>query len=266
MWFRGAIASGSIDTDLQVPNLAVVITLEEHEDTEGNSWADISYRTSAERTLTIAPANATDGIVGGQVLREERTPCGNDVKYGSWSTFSFCQFDVATTGFGGSATPLTPPTVTWTVGGKPVWGSQGTVDVPFDGSEFTLEYTIDPVSFELALTSRGGERYSTEVTATATEAGGGAAVSASATFNALGYFEGYSPEDKALVLACISRIGEEHRIPIPRRFRRPDPDPRFEIDIDQWRQETINQIRTQLQLDTRTERALTDIVRLQAPG
>ena len=172
VWYRGAVVAGSIDTDLVVATRPVVITLEGWSDDPDNSYADIAYRAAAERAVSITPANASDGIVGGSAIREERTPCGDVITWGSWSTQSFCQFRIATTGFGGTA--AMPPTVVWSVAGTTLGPGSGTVAVPFDGVEFSLEYVIDPISYELGLTARGGEKYSAALVATATEAGGGA--------------------------------------------------------------------------------------------
>jgi hypothetical protein len=74
-----------------------------------------------------------------------------------------------TTGFGGGGEPAaTPGTVAWTVGGVPVAGNSDSVDVPFGEVSFAVEYTIDHIGFELALTSRGGERFEAPVVVTVT--------------------------------------------------------------------------------------------------
>ena len=123
VWYRGAVVAGSIDTDLVVATRPVVITLEGWSDDPDNSYADIAYRAAAERAVSITPANASDGIVGGSAIREERTPCGDVITWGSWSTQSFCQFRIATTGFGGTA--AMPPTVAWSVAGTTLGRERG---------------------------------------------------------------------------------------------------------------------------------------------
>jgi hypothetical protein len=261
VWYRGSVVRGSTDTDLEVATLPIVVTLEGFDDAEDDSWADISYQQSATRAITITAANASDDIIGGQVIRDERTPCDDNVKYGSWSTQSFCQFRVSTTGFAGTASA--PPTITWTVAGTSLSPGQGSVNVPFDGVEFALEYVIDPISYELGLTARGGERFSVALVATAVEAGGGASSQAGATFNSLGYFDGYSPEDKDTIGRCLARIVDEHHIPMPQRFRRPDPGPMFQVDTEGWREGTLQLIHTDVHLDQETMQALEHIVQMQ---
>ena len=211
VWYRGAVVAGSIDTDLVVATRPVVITLEGWSDDPDNSYAEIAYRAAAERAVSITPANASDGIVGGSAIREERTPCGDVITWGSWSTQSFCQFRIATTGFGGTA--AMPPTVAWSVAGTTLGGNAGTVAVPFDGVEFSLEYVIDPISFELGLTARGGEKYTAALVATATEAGR----------RRLGVGGGELHLARLLRGLCAGRPGEA--VALPRRHRRRAPHP-----------------------------------------
>lgn len=260
IWFRGSVVAGSVDTDLAVATKPVVITLDGYEDGD-DGWADVTYSQTAERRIVIARANASDDIVGGSAIEERRTPCGDPITYGSWSTQSFCQFRVATTGFAG--TGGAPPNVIWEVAGTVLTGLGGTALVPFDGASFFVEYAIDPISHELGLTSRGGEKYAAALTATAVEAGGGATAAATDTFAALGYFDGLSPDDAATLAQCLARIADEHRIPLPWRFRRPGPDPRFEVDPDAWGMQALDVIDTQLRFDAPAADALAHVVRLQ---
>jgi len=268
VWFRGMIACGSVDTDFQLLTQPIVIALKAFNDEPSIGWADIQYRIiSADRLISITLENSSEDVVGGRKLRDETTPCGDVLAFGTWFTSTFCKYRVATTGFGGAAVPLRPPTINWTVAGKPLLGANGNVTVPFGGVDFTLDYAIDPVSFELSLTSRSGERYTTQVVATANEAGGGGSASATVEFNAPGYYDGYTPEDEAKLIKCLGEQLKKKfpkRIPIRWRFVRPKPDPKFEINFERWRNRALDMVKS-AQIDLESERALTQLINLQGP-
>ena len=63
--------------------------------------------------------------------------------------------------------------ILWKVSGISLTPGQSFINVKGTGGVFTVDYSIDPVTQELSLNSRGGEQYSVPVEVTATEPGGG---------------------------------------------------------------------------------------------
>ena len=262
VWYRGSILPGAVDTDLTVAGRALVITLDEVESIDGApGWAAISYQRATSRAATIRAINRQEITLGGSAIRTEHTPCGDEVTWGTWSTATSCQYEIATTGFGGEA--ASSPAVTWSVGGRVLPGGQGRVDVPFEGSEYGLDYTIDAVSFELGLsTALGGQRFDAAVVATVTL--GTETASASTVFSSRGYYDGYSPEDQMVVNRCLKRIldvGNNYRQ--THRFHIPVPDPGPEL-VGRWRDQALRQTH-ELHLDAATVHALEQLIHLQAP-
>ena len=186
---------------------------------------DLAVTVGAGRAVEIVPGYHSDDMVGvvGE-LRPSTTPCGDAIREGSFATATTSQFSVRAAGFGGGGEPgATPPTAAWTVGGVPVSGTGGKIDVPVGDVTFEVEYTVDPVVFELGLTSRGGERYETPVTVIVT--GGGSTATASTTFSALGWFDGIHPDDIGIFSNCLRRIIGKYRVVVAPPFRKPSPDP-----------------------------------------
>ncbi len=216
-WYRGAIPTVSVDNDLAVASTPLVVRTVAIAD----DGVDLSVTAGAARAVEIVRGIHSDDMVG--VIGDLQTPglCG--VRRGTFAMSTFSQFRVRTTGFGGAGEPgATPPTVAWTVGGMPVSGNNGSVAVPFGDVSFAVEFTIDPVVFELALTSRGGERFEAPVVVTVT--GDGATATATATFTALGWFDGVHPEDAEKLGDCLKRVSDRFRV-VPTPFRRPTPSP-----------------------------------------
>jgi hypothetical protein len=199
--------------------------------------------------------------------QEILTPCLDRIRTGSFATSTFSQFGVHTSGFGGGGEPgVTPATVAWTVGGVSATGTSGTVDVPVDEVTFTVEYTIDPVVFELALTSRGGERFETPVVVTVT--GGGTTATASAIFTAQGWLDGIHPEDLGTLGRCLAEISDRYHV-VPGPFRKPTPNPPWATlsarrQAEQlWFDRAIRLISKTPGLDAAGRSAFGQIVRLQ---
>ncbi len=222
VWYRGAVPTHSPDTDVTVATTPLVVrTVAADPD---RRWVDVSVTAGAVSAAEIVRGLQSDGVVGpvGD-LQETRTPCGDPVRRGTFATATTAAFGVRSTGFGGSGVPVDPqPTVSWSVGGVPVAAPGGTVDVHVDGAVFTLDYTVEPETAELVLTSRGGERY--ETPAVVTVSGGGTTSSATAVFTAPGWVEGIHPDDVAKLGDCLARVAQRYqRMPAP--FRRPTPEP-----------------------------------------
>ncbi len=256
VWYRGGVPMNGIDFDFQLSGSALTITLEAFENDDNGCWADISWALGSTRSATIQIGDPIITPLGQSGSKEGRTPCGDVTTKVTWSTSTLTFFSVRTLGFGGSPLPGTQPTIAWHVDGTPVSAPSGTVDILFNGSTFALEYTIDPLTFELGVTSRGGERLEASVDVIASEAGGRPSSSGSARFEAEGWHEEYTPESVAVIARCIDRLNRYVVVedgPItphgPGPVERPDP-----IHIRQFAEEIrsgglVLHPRTQIQVD-----------------
>jgi hypothetical protein len=234
-WYRGSIPTVSVDRDLAVAMTPLVVRADVG---PNGDWVDLAVSMAAARAVEIVRGHHSDDMVGvvGE-LQQSTTPCGDVIRKGSFATSTTSQFSLRTTGFGGVGEPaVTPATVTWTVGGVPVSGLRGSVDVPVGEVTFAVQYTIDPAVFELELTSRGGERFETPVVVTVT--GDGATATAAATFTALGWFDGIHPEDVETLGTCLGRIARRYRV-AHRPFRKPSPDPPWATPLLRRRAELL---------------------------
>lgn len=264
IWYRGSIPNVSVDPDVAVPSTSLVVSAAN----AGDEGVDLSVSVGAARSVEIERGNHSDDMVGvvGE-LQNTITLCGDPVRKGTFATSTFSQFGVRTAGFGAGGGPGLPAaSVLWTVGGVPVTETSGTVEVPFEGAIFSVGYTIDPVVFELALTSRGGERFEAPVVVTVT--GDGTTLMASDTFTAPGWFEGIHPEDEKTVGECLKRIADRFRV-VPTPFRKPTPQPPWGTlqDRRQTEQLWLNKTRQLIDelpaLDAEARDALRQFVQLQ---
>ncbi|GAA1942725.1 hypothetical protein [Agromyces allii] len=228
IWYRGVVPLNSIDTDVAVDSSNLTVTIVGVD--PDRTWVDLRVSNGpANRTVTVASrlrSEDTLGVVGTETT--EQTPCGDTVRRGTYATSTLEIFTVSTVGFGGIGQPAaTAPTATWTVGGVPVTGGSGVVQVPFDGSTFAVDYTIDPVTFELGLTSPGGIRLGADVVCTVADQIGAAI--GQTRFEAEGWFEGYNGDDFPKVIACWTRRIKDLDIRVkPGEFEKPTPDPKFD--------------------------------------
>jgi hypothetical protein len=268
VWYRGSIPTVSPDSDVAVASTPLVVRVENID--PDDDWVDVSVTAGAARRVDIVRGNHSDDMVGvvGE-LQHTITPCGDPIRKGTFATSTFSQFGVRTSGFGGGGEPgATPATVAWTVGGVAATGASGTIDVPVDGVTLAVEYTIDAVVSELALTSRGGERFETPVVVTVT--GDGTTATASATFTALGWFDGIHPEDVDVLGSCLGRIADRYKV-VPPPFRKPTPEPVWASLVVRrraeqlWFSDAIRLINEMPALDAAGRAALGQIVRLQVP-
>jgi hypothetical protein len=269
VWYRGSIPTVSVDRDVAVASTSLVVSAAN----AGADGVDVSVTTGAVRRVEIVRGNHSDNMMGviGE-LQNTTTLCGDPVRKGTFATSTFSQFGVRTTGFGGGGGPGVPAlTVKWTVGGVSVGAGPyaaltGTVEVPFGDVTFSVEYVIDPAVFELALTSRGGERFEVPVVVTVT--GDGTTLTASDTFTAPGWFDGLHPEDEEIVGECLKGIADRYRV-VPTLFRRPTPEPPWGTLLVRrqtkqlWLDKTMRLVDELPGLDAQARSALRQFVQLQ---
>ena len=265
VWYRGSVPTVSPDADVAVATTPLVVGIEDID--PDRTWVAVSVTAGAARRVELTRGNHSDNVVGVVgTLQQTTTPCGDAIRKGTFATSTFDQFRIRTTGFGGGGGPGAPQTtVAWTVGGVPATGNSGTVNVPYDGATFAVQYTIDPVVFELALTSRGGERFEAPVVVTVT--GDGASATASTTFTAQGWFDGVHPDDAPALARCLRGIFERYRA-VPPVFRKPTPEPGWSLKVREefqrlWYGQVVRQINEAPALDAAGRTALRQLVGLQ---
>ncbi len=267
VWYRGSVPAISADSDVAVAMTPLVVGIEAID--QDRKWVEVSVTTGAARRVELTRGNHSDDVVGvvGE-LQSTTTPCGDPIRKGTFATQTFSQFGVRTAGFGGGGAPGVPgPTITWTVGGVPVSGNNGSVDVPFDGVTFAVQFSIDPVVFELALTSRGGERF--EVPVVVTVAGDGTTATASTTFTAQGWIDGVHPDDAATLSRCLRRVFDRYHN-VPPVFRKPTPEPQWSLKVRDevqrlWYGQVVRVINQTPALDIAGQTMMRQLVGLQVP-
>jgi hypothetical protein len=208
-WYRGRVlVPTETDTDVAPGFTPLVVRVTWVADDK--TAVEVEVTTSAEREIEIERAVFTSELAMNN--GETRiTPCGDEIVWAQRTIQTTTHFIPSSRGFGGTGEPrVASPIIAWTVGGVlvPQVAGWGSLEVPTSEGSFTVEYdlTLDPA--RLVLVSRGGERYETEVRATATEPGGAFGHFAIAAFDPRGWTEGLSAEDVEKLARCLrSRLG-----------------------------------------------------------
>jgi hypothetical protein len=108
---------------------------------------------------------------------------------------------------------------------------------------FTVQYELDPATAVLVLVGRGGERYTADVVATATDPGGGDVVNATALFDPIGWTEGFTAADLDKLDRCMARRFQEVRIRPRDWLVPPDRNPERQRAVDR-----INEARLRIMI------------------
>lgn len=238
-WYRGRIlVPVEIDSDLAVSGTPLVVRVTSSFVDEGYVELEITSRSTRGIDLT---RRGDDDIIHGNNIQEMGTPCGDEIVHADWITQSTYFYRAITYGYGGEGAPdAAAPGLAWTVGGVAVPPGAGSLNVPTAEGVFTVDYAIDPVTAELTLSSRGGERYKAAVVVTATEPGGGSPMTASSAFEPLGFYTGFRPGDLGVLDRCMRKYLEHADLQPYELLIPPGPDP-FRA---QWR-DRLNQTRVQ---------------------
>jgi hypothetical protein len=211
-WYGGRVVVPT-ETDTDVAPIFTPLVVRVTWVAEDNSAADVEVTTSAAREVEIRPKVFTAELAANNP-EVRHSPCGDELIWATRIQQTTMHFTVSTRGYGGTGDPgVTSPQITWTVGGITIPSVQGSgsIEVPTTEGTFTVKYdlTLDPAV--LVLVGRGGERYSTEVKATATEPDGDFGHFAVAMFSPVGWTEGFGPDDLDKLTACLkSRFGRVH--------------------------------------------------------
>ncbi len=239
-WYRGRILVPlELDSDLVVAGTPLTVQVEAADVEAGT--VDIAVTTGLARGINIHSHGHSDiiTVINPQTMG---TPCGDSITYGTYITQSQYFFQPVSYGFGGVGAPDAAPLIArWTIAGIAASGATGSVNAPTPDGTFTIEYALDPVTAELSLSSRGGERYRVDVTVTMTEADGTGATTATAVFAPQGYFDGYPPGDLGKLARCMAKYAKSVRLRLRDLLIPPDPDP-LRVDLV----ERINRLRMEL--------------------
>jgi hypothetical protein len=205
-WYRGrVVVPTETDTDVAPAFTPFVVRVTSVDEDAGA--VEIEVTSSAPREVEIErKVFLFEQAVQNPETR--RSPCGDALTWATRIQQTTSHFLAHSRGYGGTGDPgVTSPEIAWTVGGVDVprvagWSS---LEVPTTDGTFTVQYelTLDPAV--LVLVGRGGERYAAEVRATATEPGGGFGHVATATFDPVGWTEGYGAEDLQALARCLKK-------------------------------------------------------------
>ena len=238
-WYRGRILVPlELDSDLMVAGTPLTVQVE-GADVEAGT-VDIAVTTGVARGIDIHSRGRDDiiTVINPQALS---TPCGDPITYGTFITQTQYFYQPVSYGFGGIGAPdAAPLKARWTVAGVEAVGASGSLEAPTPDGAFTIEYAVDPITAELSLSSRGGEKYRVDVTVTMSEADGSGATTATMVFAAKGFFEGYAPGDLEKLDRCMFKYAKRAKLRLRDYLIPPGPDP---TGLD--RADRINQARMQ---------------------
>lgn len=238
-WYRGRILVPlELDSDLVVAGTPLTVQVEGFDADTGT--VDIAVTTGVGRGIDIH-TRGSDDIITVTNPQAMSTPCGDPITYGTFITQSQYFYQPVSYGFGGVGAPDAASLKTrWTVAGVEAADSMGSLEAPTTDGTFTIQYALDPISAELSLSSRGGEKYRVDVSITMTEADGSGATTATVVFAPKGYYDGYAPGDLAKLDRCMFKYAKSAKLRLRDYLIPPGPNP---VEIE--RTDRINQVRMQ---------------------
>lgn len=229
-WYRGHIpVPVEIDSDLQVQGTPIVVRVIDQDINEG--YVDIEISTAKQRGVDISVTRKNEEVTVTNP-QEMSTPCGDRIVYGTHILQSLYFFMPSAYGYGGIGAPdAKPPKVSWKIKGVAI---SGTGSLNIDESVYPVNYTVDPITGELSLSSNAGDRYSLPLQVTVTEADDTTPTSATSVFNPPGWFDGFSAADGAKLERCMGKYLQTAKLRRRDLLIPPGPDP--------YRNRLINQI------------------------
>ena len=240
-WYRGRILVPlEIDSDLNVTGTPLTVRL--HATNVDAGTVEISVSSGVNRGIEIHQRGSDDTIT---TLDPQpmSTPCGDPITFGTHIMQSQYFYQPISYGFGGFGAPDAGALkARWTVAGVPATGATGTLQAPTPDGTFAIEYALDPITAELSLSSRGGERYRVDVTITLTEADGTGATSATAVFAPVGYFEGYGPGDQLTITRCMAKYAKRAQLHLRDYLIPPGPNPLWNDRVERINEERVRHV------------------------
>lgn len=239
-WYRGRVLTDlELDSDLAVKGTPLTVRVTDADDQDGG-YAEVEVSVGAVRGIDIH-TRGTDDVITITNPQPMGTPCGDQITYGTCITQSQYFYQPISYGFGGEgAADAAALKASWTVAGVALPGTSGSIDAATADGTFTIEFSVDPITAELSLSSRGGEKYRADVTVTMTEADGSGATAATTVFAPKGYFDGYAPGDVQKLARCTAKYARRARLRLRDLLVPPGPDPYSIENTDR-----INRVRLQ---------------------
>jgi hypothetical protein len=166
-------------------------------------YVDIEVSMDKDQGIDLSVASSDSEVGRGVGPFEEReTPCGDVLRWGRWLTKSKATYRAITYGLGGEGGPSLPQLrVVWTIASTALTSDAGKVNILVSGGAYHINYDIDPVDRSLVISSNFGDRFVIGISVTAIDSSG-KTLSAASTFEAEGFYEGYSPEDWEKLIGC----------------------------------------------------------------
>ncbi len=220
-WYRGHIpVPVEIDSDLQVNGTPLVLRVTGQDITEG--YVDIEISTVKQRGVDLQVTRKTEEVTVTNP-QQMSTPCGDPIVFGTHILQSLYFYMPSTYGYGGEGAPdAKPPVISWQVAGTVISGS-GSLNI--SESVYPVNYSVDPITAELSLSSNPADRYSLPLVVTVTEADGTNPTTATAVFNPPGWFDGFSAADGAKLERCMSKYLRSVKLRPRDLLIPPGPDP-----------------------------------------
>jgi len=220
-WYRGHIpVPVEIDSDLQVAGTPLVVRVVGDDVEEG--YVDIEISTVKQRGVDISVNRKTEEVTVTNP-REMSTPCGDTIVYGTHILQSLYFFMPSAYGYGGEGAPdSTSPKVSWNVKGVAISGN-GSLSI--GESVYPVNYSVDPVTGELSLSSNPADRYSLPLQVTVTESNGSNPTTATSVFDPPGWYDGFSAADGAKLEKCMSKYLRSVKLRRRDLLIPPGPDP-----------------------------------------
>jgi len=214
-FYRGQIVVPvEIDSDIKVRGTPYTVRVV-HADAE-QRYVDLKITRSSPRGFEIGKTgeDVTMPSQRKDIYEIRHSPCGDELRWGRWRTIATYAFRPITWGLGGegssTATPSTPPTISWTVGGVsvPAGAPSGTLpNCSAPEGVFDVKFTLDAASGTLTLTSaKEGQTYHMPIRATATHTGDFGEIVQTPTFDSLGSYIGYPPSDVIKLARCLVNV------------------------------------------------------------
>ena len=244
-WYRGRVLVPlELDSDLTVMGTPMQVRVLSA-DLE-NGTVDVEVSSRLERGVDLH-TRGHDEIVTVINPQPMSTPCGDPITYGTWITLTSRSYQPISYGFGGVGAPDTKPLLArWTVAGIAIEGSNGTIQAPTTDGVFTVSYEVNPVTAELLLWGRGGERYRADVTVAMSEADGSGTTFATAVFQSKGWYDGFGPGDEGKLARCMFKYAKSARLRLRDYLIPPGPDPAHEELVDRINERRMQQVISQI--------------------
>jgi hypothetical protein len=266
-WYRGrVVVPAEVDSDLSIPGTPFTVRVVGSD--TANGYVDVQIRSANPLGLELVTDERETTVISRGLHEQRRTPCGDTLSWGHWTTRTVTTYQPISWGLGGEGLPDFQPgvlDVAWVVGGVAL-NPAGTLAVGCNAPEgtFNIAYTIDPGTQTLHLDSQG-VTYHMPVQVTVRDPRTGGGLTQTTTYAPRGGYTGYPPGDVEKLLRCEARLLGELRIN-PADFvvpTRPRPPREWARDVPLARDAVIAHVRGMGPALARQVEALEQLVALR---